>query len=124
MANDNAYQALFNAAQVISLDHKIGTWLSENDPQALVQLHRAIRVVQAEIDTRVAIEAMAEKFDRITDMTFLSMEQEAAVLTLLEKAIGTLMMRGRSRESQKFGADTSRALAAFYADRQTQAKGK
>lgn len=114
--NDNAYQAIFNAAQIISLDHRIAAWLGTYDPKALVQLRGAIKAVQAEIDRGVALRALDERFDSITDVTNLMPEQEGALLHLLEDVCGTLMVRGRSRLSMKLGADSARVLAQYHAD--------
>lgn len=114
--NDNAYQAIFNAAQVISMDHKIASYLGENDPNALSQLRGAITAVQDEIDTSTALSALAERFDSITEITFVAPAQEHALLRLVERAAGTLSMRGRSRLSQKVGADVVRLLSQYQID--------
>lgn len=119
--NDSAYQAIFNAAQVISLDHKIAAWLGNNDPKALAQLRGAIKVVQAEIDRSVALRALDEKFARITDMVFLSPEQENAVLILLDDVLAALTLRGRTRLSQKLAADSARLLSKYLVDTQEEA---
>lgn len=111
--NDNAYQAIFNAAQVISMDHKIASYLGNNDPKALAQLRGAITAVQDEIDTNAALGALGEKFDNIRAITFVTAIQEHALLKLLERTAGTLSMRGRTRLSQKLGADVVRLLSQY-----------
>lgn len=113
---DDAYQVIFNAASVISLDKQISKWMGENDPQALAQLREAIKAVQIEIDQRTALAALAEKFDNIREITFVTQAQEGALLDLLEQVAGTLSLRGRSRLTQKLGADTVRVLAKYHAD--------
>lgn len=119
-ANDNAYQAIFNAASVLSLDNKIAAWLGENDPKALAQLRGAIKAVQAEIDQRTALEALAEKFHSVTDITFLTPVQEAAVLGLLESVLDTLTMRGRDRLTQKLAADLAIAFGRYQIQAQAE----
>lgn len=114
--NDNAYQVIFSAAQVISLSTAAAAALGEADPKALVQLRGAIKAVQAEIDTNTALSAMAERFGSITDMTFLTVEQENCLLGLVENAAGTLSLRGRTHLSQKAGADTVRVLSKMRDD--------
>jgi hypothetical protein len=111
--NDNAYQAIFNAAQVISMDRRISEWLGNNDPKALAQLRGALTAVQDEIDRNTALSAIDERFDNITDITFMTAAQEHALLGLLERAAGTLSMRGRERLSQKLGADVVRLLSQY-----------
>lgn len=118
--NDNAYQAIFNAAQIISMDARIADWLGNNDPKALVQLRGAIKAVQAEIDRSTALSALDERFDSITDITHLDPIQEHALLRLLDDVLDTLMLRGRSRLSMKLGADVAHALSKYRADVETE----
>lgn len=57
-----------------------------------------------------ALDAMAERFDTLTDITFLSVEQETAIWNLIHNAAGTLMVRKRTLRGQ-YTADTIQALA-------------
>lgn len=59
-----------------------------------------------------AIRVLDEKFATITDMTFLTADEQDAMLALVDDAVGILMMRGRTREIQLLAARFDKMVAS------------
>jgi hypothetical protein len=49
---------------------------------------------------QAAIKAINLRFPRITDLTFLDIEEEAAIMNLIDDALSTLVVRSRSQKVQ------------------------
>lgn len=58
-----------------------------------------------------AIRVLDERFESITDMTFLTVLEQEAMLGLIDDAVGILMMRGRTREIQLLAAKFDKMVA-------------
>jgi hypothetical protein len=49
---------------------------------------------------QAAIKAINLRFPRITDLAFLDIEEEAAIMNLIDDALSTLVVRSRSQKVQ------------------------
>lgn len=118
-------EQLLHACMVISLDERISTWLGDNDPQALIQVRRAIEsagrmrnvggpTISNAVNRQVAFKAVDERFASITDLTFLEQAEETAIIAAIMDLTGTLMLRGRERLSQRLGAELQRLVNDYH----------
>jgi hypothetical protein len=59
---------------------------------------------------QAAIKAINLRFPRITDLTFLDIEEEAAIMNLIDDALSTLVVRSRSQKVQNQSTEMLRMM--------------
>jgi hypothetical protein len=59
---------------------------------------------------QAAIKAINLRFPRITDLAFLDIEEEAAIMNLIDDALSTLVVRSRSQKVQNQSTEMLRMM--------------